>query len=68
MLCIVLWPNPHNCVHTISYLSDAVRREVHRNHHAGHAILLQTQFAHEEIVDHVLRAQQQLDGMIRPGR
>ncbi len=45
-------------------LPDSVRREMHGNHHAGNGVLLQTQLAHKKIVYHVLRAQQQLDGMI----
>ncbi len=45
-------------------LPDSVRGEMNGNHHAGHGVLLQAQFAHEKIVDHVLRAQQQLDGTI----
>jgi len=42
-------------------LTDLIGRKVHRNDHAGQGILLQAQFPDKEIVNDVLRTQQQLD-------
>ena len=44
--------------------SGAVWREVDGDDHAGDSVLLEAQFADEEIVDHVLRAEQQLHAAI----
>src|ERR1700746_66777 len=41
-------------------LTDCVRFKMQRHHHSGRRILLQTQLSHEEIVNHVLRTDQQL--------
>jgi len=41
--------------------AGSIGREMHCNNHPGDSILLQAQFAHEKIVDHVLRTKQQFD-------
>src|SRR5580658_5949338 len=45
-------------------LANHLRSEVQGNHHAGHRVLLNAQFAHVKIVDHVLRTDQQVDFVI----
>src|SRR6202035_1523752 len=41
-----------------------IRREVNRNNHSWHSVLLQTQFADIKIVNHVLGADKQFDLVI----
>src|SRR5271156_5693474 len=49
-------------------LPNRIRSEVQRNHHAGHGVLLNAQLAHVKIVDHVLRANQQVDFVVHRNR
>jgi hypothetical protein len=49
-------------------LPNRIRSEVERNDHPGHGILLDAQFAHVKIVNHVLRADQQVHFVVHRNR